>query len=146
MFRSTPPSITIRNPPPNESSLTTLATLTTSSHNPGSVALVTVSYTSDAGGVPVQVREVFEVDPETNHLFSSRKFARTGDGAEELVGAVDKVEYNVALPAAAGTSGIPEGTATVQATAGIEETSTTSALVMKVDGVELGRMDVLRAE
>jgi len=112
----------------------------------GAVALVTVSYTTDAGGVPVHVREVFEVDPETNHLFSSRKFARTGDGAEELVGAVDKVEYNVALPAAAGTSGIPEGTATVQATAGIEETSTTSALVMKVDGVELGRMDVLRAE
>ena len=112
----------------------------------GAVALVTVSYTTEANGVPVHVREVFEVDPETNHLFSSRKFARTGDGAEELVGAVDRVDYNLPLPASVDTSAIPEGTATVQATAGIEETSTTLALVMKVDGVELGRMDVLRVK
>ena len=110
------------------------------------VALVTVSYTTDAGGVLVHLREVFEVDPETDHLLSTRKFARTGDGAEELVGAVDRVEYDVPLPDAAAAAGIPEGTATVQATAGIEETSSTFALVMKVDGVELGRMDVLRAE
>ena len=110
------------------------------------VALVTVSYTTDAGGVPVHVREVFEVDAETDHLLSTRKFSRTGDGAEELVGAVDRVDYNVPLPAAAGISGIPGGTATVQATAAIEETASSLALVMKVDGVELGRMDVLRAE
>jgi len=110
------------------------------------VALVTLSYTPEGAGVPVHVREVFEVDPATSHLLSTRKFARTGDGAEELVGAVDKVEYDVPLPEAAAAAGIPGGTAAVQATAAIEETTRALALVMKVEGVELGRMDVLRAE
>jgi len=93
--------------------------------------LLSANYTRDAailsygyqipGSRPLTGRTVFELERGTNRLVSVRGYAQAEGADEELVAAVDLIEYDVPLPPVSALGAIPEGTATVQAVASIKE-------------------------
>ena len=93
--------------------------------------LLSANYTRDAailsyasqipGPRPLTVRTVFELERGTNRLVSMRAYAQAEGADEELIAAVDLIEYDVPLPPVSSFAVIPEGTATVQAVASIKE-------------------------
>jgi hypothetical protein len=110
------------------------------------VAIVTVTFTVKTSPRRVTERCVFEVDAETKHVLTMRQYARAEGAAEELVGALDKVDYDAPLPDVSSALRVPEGTKTVQATATIEESKSLLSLIMKAGGEEVGRMDTIQPE
>jgi len=109
------------------------------------VAVVTITFTARTSPTRVTERMVTDVDAETKHLLSMRQYAQAEGAEEELVGAIDRVEYDVPVPADLAAVVAPEGTKTVRGTASIEETEKVLSLVMKADGVEIVRTDVPRS-
>lgn len=110
------------------------------------VASVTVTYPyPDRPGRPkVTGRMVFEVDYETGRLLGMRQYAEAEGYPEQFVGAVDKLNYDVPLPADLRTSELPPDTRTVPASATVEHTDGYLSLVMRVDGTMIVRKDVPR--
>jgi hypothetical protein len=108
------------------------------------VAVVSVTYPYPQRPDRPQVtgRMVFEVDCQTDRLLRMRQYAQADGHPEQLVGAVDKLEYDVPLPADLRTSELPPGTRTVPASADVEQADGYLSLVMRVDGTVIVRKDV----
>jgi len=95
------------------------------------VAIITVTGTLKTSPRRVTGRHVFVVDADTNRLLKMRQYARTESTRDELVSRIDRVDYDVPVPAEARTLEVPEGTKTVRAVAAIEERKNTVALAIK---------------
>jgi len=86
------------------------------------VAVVTVTYTLREKSPHVTGRFVLEMDAKTKRLLSMHQYAQADGAPEELISAVDKIEYNVAAPhELVAFEGLPAGTTTEEATATIRE-------------------------
>ena len=120
--------------------------------------LLSANYTRDAailsyayqipGSRPLTVRTVFELERGTDRLVSMRAYAQAEGADEELVAAMDLIEYDVPLPPVSALVAIPEGTTTVQAVAAIEEEMVDGVglvrdLDMKVDDIRVFHMSTL---
>jgi hypothetical protein len=115
----------------------------TETRNGRKVAIITVTGTLKTSPRRVTGRHVFVVDADTNRLLSMRQYARTESTKDELVSRIDRVEYDVPVPAEARTLEVPEGTKTVRAVAAIEETKNTMAVAIK-SGKHVLRYEVPR--
>ena len=107
------------------------------------VAVVTVTGTLKTSPLRVSGRSVFVVDADSDRLLTMRQYAKTKGTHEQLVQVIERVDYDAALPPESRTVSLPAGTKTVQATAGIEETAKTIALVVK-SGKHVLRFEVPR--
>jgi len=110
------------------------------------VAMVSVTYPypERQDRPKVTGRMVFEVDCETDRLLGMRQYAQAEGYPEQFVGAIDKLEYDVPLPADLRTSELPPDTRTVAADAAVEKTDHCLSLVMRVHGNMIVRKDVPR--
>ena len=115
----------------------------TGTRNDRKTTVVTLTFTARTSPKRVTQRIVFEIDADTNRLMTMRQYAQAEGSPEELVGDIEKVEYDVPVPAELGALTAPGGTRTVRAVATIEETAQAMSLVMKADGLYL-RTDVPR--
>jgi hypothetical protein len=84
----------------------------------------------------VTMRFVFEVDRKTEHLLAMRQYAKAKGTSEELIQAIDRVEYDVPVPARFADFEPPAGTKTVTGKATIEETDDMLTLTMEADGAK----------
>ncbi len=81
-----------------------------------------ISYAYRIPSAPPQTgRVVLELDRRTSRLSSMLAYAQAEGADEELIAAVDLIEYDVPLPPVSSFAVIPEGTATVQAVVSIKE-------------------------
>lgn len=109
------------------------------------VAVVTVTGTLKTSPRRVAGRNVFEVDAGTNRLLTMRQYAKAEGAQEQLVQTMDRVDYDVPMPAEGRTLEVPEGTKTVRATPTIEETERTLGLALK-SGKHVLRYEVPRGD
>ena len=101
------------------------------------VSVVTFTGTVTTSPRRVIGRFVCEVDAETNRLLTMRQYAQAEGAPEELVGAIDQMQYDVPAPADLAAFTAPEGTKTVQATATIEETEHIISLNLRAEGARV---------
>jgi hypothetical protein len=66
--------------------------------------IVTVVSTLKTSPQRVTDRWVFEVDAQSNHLLTARRYVTAGQGPEELILSLDRVEYDVPPPAKLSTN------------------------------------------
>jgi len=108
-------------------------TVTVETRDGRKVSIVTLTGTPTNAPRPgLTTRLVVEVDPETNHILTFRQYGKARGGEEQLVQAMDRVEYDAPFPSHAFS--IPEGTKTVKVPVLVEETKDTVSLVMKHEG------------
>lgn len=79
------------------------------------VAVLTVTGLR-AGARRVVDRMVLEVDPQTKRLLAMRSYEKTPGGRERLVATVDKVEYDVPIPARLAAKPTPKKTIPAEVT------------------------------
>jgi len=104
------------------------------------IAIVTQTGTLMSSPRLVRERDVFQIDKETDLLLGMQRHVQGEGGEEQLIQTIEKVTYNLPVPADLA----PEDAVREPATMSIEESDEFLSLVMSAGGKEIGRTDVPR--
>ena len=98
------------------------------------VKVVTFAGDKDHEGKVVRERYVYEIDATSKRMLSFKRYASIPGVKEELVGASEKIEFDVPMPADVR----PRADPVIPATLRIEETATTLKMIMSAEGQDTG--------